>query len=141
MSFNFEKFTKTGSSFAPMVSIRKHGAIGLSQGALQRFGLMDGEWFVVLYFDKAANVLGIQPSKDENEDGAIKLIKRRAPAKNGKESISSSVSARSFFEYYQISTVETRSFRATFDDATKMIIVQLNEPEKVEKDDEQPAVE
>ena len=137
MSFNFERFTKTGSSFAPMISIRKHGAIGLSQGALQRFGLMEGEWFVVLYFDKAANVLGIQPVKDENEDGAIKLIKRRAMGKNGKSSISSSVSAKSFFEYYQIPTAETRSFRGLYDDATKMIIVNLNEPEKTEKDEDQ----
>lgn len=141
MAFNFEKFTRTGSSFAPMVSLRKHGAIGLSQGALQRFGLMEGAWFVVLYFDKVANVLGIQPVQNEQEDGAVKLIKRRAAAKNGKESISSSISAKSFFEYYGISTEETRSFKASFDDESKMIIVNLNEPVRTEKDDDAQASE
>ena len=135
MGFNFEKFTKTGSSFAPVVSLRKQGAIGLSQGALNRFGLADGEWSVVLYYDREAKVLGIQPTQDPTEEGAIKLIKRRAIGKTGKASISSSVSAKSFFEYYGLPTTETRSFLATQDEA-KMIIVDLKNPLNTVKDEE-----
>lgn len=141
MGFNFEKFTKVGSNFSPTVSIRKHGAIGLSQGSLQRFNLIDGDWFIVLYYDKAANVLGIEPIKDGTAEGAVKLIKRRTPAKNGKESISSSISAKSFFEYYEIDAQETRSFKAFFDAETKMIIVNLNEPIKTEKEDDEPEMQ
>ncbi len=138
MAFNFEKFTKVGSSFAPTVSLRKQGAIGISQGALNRFGLVEGDWFVILYFDRSANVLGIQPTQNAEDEGAIKLIKRRAAGKNGKISISSSISAKSFFEYYSISALETRSFLATLDEQTKMIVIDLNKPiEKIDEDDDE----
>lgn len=137
MGFNFERFTKTGSSFAPTVSLRKQGAIGLSQGALQRFNLVAGDWFMVLFYDKTAKVLGIQPTQNASEEGATKLIKRRAQGKNGKESVSSSISAKSFFEYYEIPSNETLTFRATWDSDAKMIIVNLNEPINTDKEDEE----
>jgi hypothetical protein len=137
MAFNFEKFTKVGSSFAPMVSLRKQGAIGLSQGALNRFGLAEGDWYVVLYFDRTAKILGIQPTQNAAEEGAVKLIKRRAVGKHGKASISSSISAKSFFEYYGLPMAETRTFLASQDDQAKMIIVDLNKRIDADKEEEE----
>lgn len=135
--YNFEKFTKTGGSFAPVISLRKQGAIGLSQGALQHFKLTEGDWYVVLYFDKSANVLGIKPTSDKTEEGAIKLVKRTATSPNGKTSISSSVAAKSFFEYYQISTDSTKTFRSSLDESSGLIIVNLNEPLRVSKEEDE----
>lgn len=123
-----------------MISIRKHGSIGFSQGALNRFALLDGDWFVVLFYDKNAAVIGIQPTKDASEEGAIKLIKRKAKlAKSAKESISSSVAARAFLEYYGIPCDKSRAYRAKWSETEKMILLDLNEevsdPES--KDDSQ----
>jgi hypothetical protein len=137
VQFKFEKFTKTGSSFAPVISVRKEGAIGVSQGALNRFGLADGEWYVVLYYDRDANVIGIQPTQAASEEGAIKLIKRSSEGRTGKASVSSSVSAKSFFEYYGLPTAETRSYLATQDEQTKMIIIDLNKPLKTDKNEKE----
>ncbi len=128
MKLNFERFTNTGGSFAPIISIRKHGAFGVSQGALNKFGLLDGDWYVVLFYDKAAQAVGIQPTRNAEEEGAIKLVKRKAIApKSGKESISSSISAKAFFEYYGIDCTETRTYRATWDEEAKIIVVKLSE--------------
>lgn len=123
-----------------MVSIRKHGSFGFSQGALNRFKLVDGEWFVVLYYDKESNVIGIQPTQSGEEDGAIKLIKRKAKAPGSeKESISSSISAKAFFEFYNIPCDEGRTFRARWDEEHKMIIVELTQEVKDELKESDPA--
>ncbi|HTI71803.1 MAG TPA: hypothetical protein VMF06_17640 [Candidatus Limnocylindria bacterium] len=128
MALKFERFTKVGGSFTPIISIRKQGVFGLSQGALHRFSLLDEDWFVVLFYDKDSNVIGILPTKDGAEEGAIKLVKRKTVSKSsGKENISSSVSARSFFEYYTIPLEGSRSFLAKWDEENKMILVPLND--------------
>lgn len=127
MALKLERFTKTCGSFAPIISIRKGGALGLSQGALNRFQLMDGAWFVVLYYDREASVIGIQPTKRAEDEGAIKLIKRKSKAPGSeRESISSSISAKAFFEYYNIPCDAGRSFPSSWDAELKMIIVELN---------------
>lgn len=128
MELNLEKFTRVGGSFAPFVSLRRGGSIGLSQGALQRYNLTDGDWYMVLYFDKAARIIGIQPTRNPGDDGAIKLIKRSSVATDGKESSSSSISARAFFNYYDIPMNESNSYKTTWDDEKKMILVNLGEP-------------
>lgn len=128
--FAFEKFTQTGGVFSPMISVRKDGALGISQGALRKFGLAEGEKYVVLHYDRTANAIGIEVVKDESEEGAIKLVKREAAGRGGQPSISASISARSFLEYYGINRSETTSYRAYKDENLGFIIVELNSPEK-----------
>ena len=128
MAFKFERFTKVGGSFTPIISIGKRGTFTLSPGALHRFNLLEDEWFVVLFFDKDSNTIGIQPTKDGGEEGAIKLVKRKSVSKTtGKESVSCAISARSFFEYYTIPLESSRSFLGRWDEESKMILVPLNE--------------
>lgn len=128
MAFKFERFTKVGISFTPVVSIRKQGSFGLSQGALHRFNLLEDDWFVVLFYDKDSNVIGIQPTKEGTEEGAIKLVKRKSVSKaSGKENLSCTIPAKAFFEYYSIPLESSRSFLARWDEESKMILVPLNE--------------
>lgn len=134
MQYKFEKFTRMGSNFTPVISLRRHGSIGVSQGALQRFGMLDGDWYVVLYYDKNENVMAIQPTQSKDDEGAVKLIKRPIKGKGGTVSVSGSVSAKSFFEFYQIPKDETRSFECWWDDSIKMIIIDLKKPKKSEKE-------
>jgi hypothetical protein len=132
--FTFEKFTHAGGSFAPMISVRKDRALGISQGALRKFGLMEGDWYVVLFFDRSNNAIGIKPTEDPNEEGAVKLVKRLATGKNGQSSLSGSVSARSFLEFYGIPTPETTSYRAERDEESGIIVIRLNCPEVESKE-------
>lgn len=132
MALNFEKFTRTGGSFSPTISIRKNGAFGFSQGALTRFGFVEGDWYVVLFYDKDAQVIGIKPTKEKADEGAVKLVKRVLEMGKGKTSVSSSVSAKAFFDYYGIPTNETKSFRAEMDKESGMITINLKQGGKSE---------
>lgn len=129
MKLNFEKFTRTGGSFSPTISIRKNGAFGFSQGALTRFGFVEGDWYVVLFYDKYAQVIGIKPTQNKDEDGAVKLVKRIVDMGEGRHSVSSSVSAKAFFDYYGIPITETKSYRAEMDSESEMIVIHLKQGE------------
>lgn len=90
---------------------------------------MDGDWFIVLYFDRNVNVIGMRPTQDSEEEGAIKLVKRQAPGKGGQPSISASVSARAFLEFYGIDRSKTQSYRAELDSESGIIFIDLNKSE------------
>lgn len=125
--FNFERFEQNGGSYAPKISIRANGAMGFSQGALRRYGMETGDWLVVLFFDKSQRIIGIQPTQEESATGAIKLIKRMVKARDGKTSLNAYISARSFLNYYAISfTNGIQQFEPTWDEESKMILVDLN---------------
>ena len=129
MQLKLEKFTKVGGSFSPTVSVRKDGSLGLSQGALNRFDLQAGDWYVVLYYDKNVRVIGIQPTKESATEGAIKIIKRKSISKtSGKESLTASIAGRAFFNYYDIPLDKSRSYSAKWDEEQQMILVNLAEP-------------
>lgn len=137
MGFSFQRFTDTGGRFAPRVSIRAGGALGLSQGALRQFELEDGVWYVVLHFDKGANVIGLQPTRDSTEPGAVKLAVRRYTPKAGDESVSCSVSAKSFLDYFKIPYKHSRSYAAERDAESGFIIVKLDAPSRDDGDVEE----
>lgn len=145
MAFSFERFTAIGGRYAPKVSIRAGGSFGLSQGALRQFGLEDGVWYAVFHFDKAANVIGIQTTRDAGELGAVKIVVRKYTPKNGSgvESVSCSVSGKSFLDYYSIDYQKGRSFMAEKDKDTGFIIVKLNDPlvDDDADEDQPPATE
>lgn len=96
----FEKFTMAGKSFAPKVSIWSKGQIGFNNGATSRFQINEFD-FAILLFDKEQNKIGIQFTKDGNEEGIIKLNKRAT---------GTSVGAKSFLDYYDIDYAETAQY-------------------------------
>ena len=125
--FNFERFEQNGSSYSPKISIRANGAMGFSQGALRRFGMQEGDWLVVLFYDKNQMVIGIQPTQDASTTGAVKLIKREVKSREGKASLNAYISARSFLNYYAIPFTDgIKQFEPTWDEESKMILVDLN---------------
>ena len=127
----FERFTQVGGSFLPMVSIRKNGQVGFSQGSLKRFGLDEGEHSIVLFYDRDAKVIGMKPTTDPREQGAMKLVKRTATTPSGKTSISSYISARSFLNFYNIAYREKiRHYEPVWSDDHKMILVDLTKERK-----------
>lgn len=127
MSFNFERFTLAGKRYSPQVSIRSNGAIGISQGAIHQAGMSANEdWYVVLHYDKSQKALGIQPTLDSAESGAIKLSIKEAQSKDGAPGgLSAFVSAKSFLNYYRIPYSKTQSYEASWDQEHKMIITFL----------------
>lgn len=128
MTFNFERFEYAGGSFMPKVSVRNNGSIGLSQGAVRRFGITQANRYVSLYYDRGKRVVGIR-LVPEDTPGAVKLIQRSINAKDGKTSVNAFISAKSFLDYYQIDYSATRSYTAKKLDAEDLIIFDLNEPE------------
>ncbi len=112
---SFEKFTHVGRGYKPKVSITKSGLIGFNQGAVKHFKLDRYDW-AILYYDNDNDCIGIGLTNDANEEGVCKLRKRASGA---------DVSARSFFDYFEINYDETSRYDATWDDNEKKIVVSL----------------
>lgn len=132
----FEKFVHAGGSFAPKVSVRSNGQIGLSQGFLRRQGMDKDQWYIVLYYDRETRRIAIQATTNPEDDGAIKVIRRDTTTRDGKTSQSAQVSARSFLEYYDIPYRNgTHSYEAAWVDSEKMFVIDLNKPRDAKEDD------
>ena len=82
-AFKFEQFLAVGGSYAPRVSIRSNGTLGLSQGLMHKHGLTKGNWCACLFFDAERRAIGIKFTQDENTQGAVKVHARSAPGKHG----------------------------------------------------------
>jgi len=140
MPFDFEKFEAVGNSFEPRITLRANGSLGFSQGALNRFGLKEGDWWVVLYFDKNRRVIGIKPEKDGTLKGVIPLVKRAVTSTSGKTSLNSFVSAKSFMDYHGIDYKKSSGFITEWYEPSQLILLDLNKPEssakKPESEDE-----
>lgn len=128
MGFAFEKFEHAGCSFVPKVSVRNNGSIGVSQGALRRFGITENDRYVNLFYDRANKVIGIRPVP-ENTPGSVKLIQRSINGQGGKVSINAFISAKSFLDFYEIDYSTTRSFIAKKLESENLIIFDLKAPE------------
>jgi hypothetical protein len=116
----FERFTQAGRAFRPKASIRSTGQIGFSHGCVERYAL-EKTPYAVLFYDSDARKVGIKPTTEKNEEGALRLSVRSG---NG------SISARSFFDYYSIEYSKTRSFDVVYDEQIGMLIINLSQPEK-----------
>ncbi|HMO49583.1 MAG TPA: hypothetical protein PKE26_03325 [Kiritimatiellia bacterium] len=121
----FEKFTQTGTRQAPLVSIRRGGSLGLSQGAINRYGFDNDMTHVVLFYDKEDKLVGIKPIAGDSEEHAIKVIVRPYKAAKGKESKTAFFSAKSFLDFYAIPYSETKSYDAKWDEQNAMIVIDL----------------
>jgi hypothetical protein len=113
----FEKFTKTGGRIGtPKVSIWSRGQIGLNQGAVHRYQLSSFN-FVVLYYDKDANMIGMKFTNNDTDEGATKITKR----KNSGISFSSSA----FLNYYGIDYNKTTKYDLEYDKENDLYVFNL----------------
>ncbi len=102
MSFDFEQFTSVAGSYAPKLSIRNTGQIGLSQGLLRRVGIGDGQWYALLYFDKKMQAIGVKFTQEEDAKGAVKVQKRATTLADGVKNWNGHIPARAFLDYYGV---------------------------------------
>lgn len=123
----FEKFTQQGRSFKPKISIRKRGQIGFNNGSINKFNLKEFD-FVVLYMNKVENKIALKFTNNPKEEGVIKLVKRKN---------NYFVSGKSFLDFYSITYDETISMDAVWEDRAQVAIVQLVNPESIDKNEKQ----
>lgn len=114
----FERFTGGGRSYKARASIRKNGQIGLSQGAVQRFKL-DRYPYVVLFYDKETERIGIKPTQNPEEPGAYRLNHKGSGA---------DISGLAFLEYFGIDRDRSRRYEADWDDEQGMLVIDLEKP-------------
>ena len=121
----FEKFTQHGRGFKPKISIRKRGQIGFNNGAIKRFQI-DKYEYVVLYYNKDTNKMAFNFTNSENDDGAIKIIKKKN---------NYFISGKSFFDYYDIPYGESQSFDVEWNPENLLAIIDISD-HKDEQDDQ-----
>jgi len=120
----FERFTKTGRSFMPKVSIWSRGQIGFSVGAVSRYKVDQYDYVVFLY-DADSKKVGFEFTNDEKEAGAAKLNKRNTGV---------IVGAKSFLDYYGIDYKETRQYTLEHDKENNLYVINLQEGDSTETD-------
>lgn len=111
----FEKFVKTGKSYQPKLSIWTRGQFFLNQGAVERYDLKKYK-YVILYFDKENNQIGMKFTVDEKEEGAKGLIFRDNNIV---------FSAKSFLDYFNINHKSNKKYDIDFDAKSEMYSVKL----------------
>lgn len=111
----FVKFTETGKSFTPKISISSRGMVGFNQGARNRFELEKYK-VCILYYDKDEHKVGIELSTDENAEGAMRLRLRQ---------IGADIGAKSFLAYFDIAPEGTMLYPAKAGDQPNWIIIDL----------------
>jgi hypothetical protein len=119
----FEKFTKRGTRITtPKAAIWKSGQIGFNQGAMEQFKLTSYN-YVVLYYDKDTERIGVEFTDSEENEGVHKLVQRKG-------SSGTSVSARSFLKNYNIDSSETRQYDLTYDKQSSLYVFNLPQRKK-----------
>lgn len=115
--YNFERFTKVGSTFKSRVSISKTGTISFSEGAKQQFGLTrENATNVELYYDKIARVIGLR-FVAENTAENVKTHFRETGL---------DFAAKSFLDYYQILPQETSFYETEKETESGLIIIKID---------------
>lgn len=110
----FERFTKTGKSFVPKLSIRRTGQLGFNQGAVDEFKMANFE-YMVLFFDSDNNKIGVKLTNDV-ESGACKLRVRDGNA---------SISAKAFLDCYGINYTESSRYLLKWDEEAKLLVAEM----------------
>lgn len=114
---SFEKFVPPKKKRADEVSIKATGTISIPSSFVAEHGFADMH-FATLFFDKERKLVGVKPTANAREDGAITLSHRRRVA---------SLRARAFFEHYGIPLAGTKRFPVTFDAELGMAVIPLGE--------------
>lgn len=113
----FEKFVPPRRQRPPQVSIKKTGTITFDMSWISTHAF-DKVNYVTLYFDPAHKLLGVRPTNDAKEEGALRLSHRKRV---------SSVRARLLFEAYGLKLERTARFPVRFDEEEGMAVVSLEE--------------
>ena len=112
----FVKFTETKKSFAARASISARGMLSFNSGARRKFKI-DGFKFSVLYYDRDANLIGVELTNDQAAEGVIKIRHRKTGADLG---------AKSFIDYFEIAPKVTTMYSISAGESDKWINVDLN---------------
>lgn len=94
-----EFFRKSGRGFAPKVSIRKGGQLGLNNGAILRYKINDDD-SALLGYDRETRKIHIK-IVNSSEEGAKKI---NITSGNG------SISAKAFFDFFDIPYKFTKAY-------------------------------
>ncbi len=108
----WEKFTLSGRSIKPKVTIRKGGQLGLNNAVISQYGLNKFR-YVILFIDKEAKKLGLKPTNDNKEDGLRKLRITKYGA---------SIPAKNFIELYKLDQIKKRQLECIWDKKDNMIV-------------------
>ncbi len=113
----WEKFTLSGRSIKPQVTIRTGGQIGLNNPVVTKYELNKFK-YVVFFIDREEKKIGIKPTNDENEEGLCRLRISEYGA---------SISARSFVEQYKLEEIKKRQLDCDWDKKDGMIVAKYTE--------------
>ena len=112
----FEKFIPPQvSGVRPRATIRPSGLISFDAASVEAFDLHSVS-YAVLFFDKTRKIVGIQITEKPDDDGALKLSRRRR---------SVSLKAPQFFDLYGLSFEEAQRFDVGRDSTTGMLTISL----------------
>lgn len=112
----FVRFTEIGKSFKPKATITTGGVISLNEGAKKGLDI-DNYIYCILYYDDDGKQVGIQLTNDQNEEGAIKIRKRKTGADIG---------AKSFLTRFKIDVQTTTMYHIDKDVVTGWLIIDLS---------------
>ena len=112
----FEKFIPPQvSGVRPRATIRPSGLISFDAASVEAFDLHSVS-YAVLFFDKTRKIVGIQITEKPDDDGALKLSRRRR---------SVSLKAPQFFDLYGLSFEEAQRFDVGHDSTSGMLTISL----------------
>jgi len=115
-SFNFERFTDTGKSFSARVTIRQNGQLGFNAGARNQYNI-ENYTHAILFYDSTNRAVGILPTKNTKEQGAIRLVSNKQ---------NTFIAARSFLDRYGIDYGRAKRFR--LEKVDNLLVFELDRP-------------
>lgn len=114
----YEKFIKQRriAKDRAMITILKFGQFGINKVCTEKY--FKKFKYVVMYFDKEQNKIGIQPTNDASNNDAynINFIKNGTLA---------NISVKTFLKHFGISHEQSISYPATWNDKDKLIEILL----------------
>lgn len=113
----FEEFTAktSGNLKAPMVSILKHGRIGLNGECYRKY--FNGYKYVIFFYDKENNKMGMRPTNQPQSNASNIKVSRKGNLAN--------ISALTFLKHYNIPFDQSRSYPCHRNETDDLVEVQL----------------
>lgn len=113
----FEKFVPPRKAKPVQVSIKRTGTISFDTALAATYGLTKVS-HALLYYDAGKKLVGVKPTRDPKDEGAMKLTHRRRV---------SSLRARAFFEVYGIRLERTAHYPVKHDKDAGMAVIHLGD--------------
>jgi hypothetical protein len=88
----YVRFTAKSRSLRPLATLNPHGRIDFNASAWEKFKLQSYQ-HCILYFDEKARRIGIEPTNDSTEEGAMSL--KHTPT-------GAMISSKRFLDYFDI---------------------------------------